>query len=329
MEVINELQMYKNNKINELNNIFKKTVNRYYFTLLFHLNRIQNINQKNQLINEYNKSVNELKIKLNKSMSNVNDFFPQTIKISGKKRALLIGINYTNDKNNELFGCINDVNNIKNRLLTNGFNDSDITILTDFTDSKPTKTNIITELTNLINATEDGDLSFFSISSHGIFILDINNDELDNYDEVIYTYDKLDIIDDNLKTIILNLKKGATLFAFFDTCHSGTMLDLTYIYMASSSYNNFIENKKNLETLGTVIAISGSTDEELSADSVFNDEAGGAGTKSLLESLNQNPDCTWRELVNNMRNYLKTNGYPQTPQISTGKFEDIDTKVFI
>jgi len=214
-------------------------------------------------------------------------------------------------------------------LLTNGFNDSDITILTDFTDSKPTKTNIITELTNLINATEDGDLSFFSISSHGIFILDINNDELDNYDEVIYTYDKLDIIDDNLKTIILNLKKGATLFAFFDTCHSGTMLDLTYTYMSSSSYNNFIENKRNLETLGTVIAISGSTDEELSADSVFNDEAGGAGTKSLLESLNQNPDCTWRELVNNMRNYLKTNGYSQTPQISTGKFEDIDTKVFI
>ena len=138
MEVMNELQMYKNNKINELNNIIKKTKNRYYFTLLFHLNRIQNINQKKQLINEYNKSVNELKIKLNKSMSNVNDFFPQTIKISGKKRALLIGINYTNDKNNELFGCINDVNNIKNRLLTNGFNDSDITILTDFTDSKPT-----------------------------------------------------------------------------------------------------------------------------------------------------------------------------------------------
>jgi hypothetical protein len=337
MATIKELQMYKNSKINELNNSFNKTINQYYSILKSNLNKIQNSKQTNNnkniqkiiLINEYNKSVNDLKVKLNKSISDVNNFFPPLIKITGKKRALLIGINYTNDKNNELYGCINDVKNIKNRLLTNGFNESDITVLTDFTELKPTKTNIINELTKLINATEDTDLSFFSISSHGSFIIDVNNDELDGYDEVIYTYDKLDITDDKLKTIILNLKKGATLFAFFDTCHSGTMLDLTYTYMDSNNYDNYTENKKNLETFGSVIAISGSTDAEISADTVFDDEARGAATNSLLESLKQKPECTWRELVINMRNYLKNNGFDQIPQFSCGKFEDIDTKVFI
>ena len=214
-------------------------------------------------------------------------------------------------------------------MLTNGFNESDITVLTDLTEQKPTKTNIINELTNLIKATEENDLSFFSISGHGSNIKDSNNDELDGYDELVYTIDKKFLIDDNLKTIILELKKGAILFAFFDTCHSGTMLDLPYIFMDNSSYDNYSVNIKNLETLGSVIAITGCADYETSADTVIDDIACGAATNALLESLNKNKAITWRELVKNMRDYLKNNGFEQIPQISCGKFEDIDTKVFI
>jgi hypothetical protein len=51
--------------------------------------------------------------------------------------------------------------------------------------------------------------------------------------------------------------------------------------------------------------------------------------KCLLKSLQKKPDCTWRELVTNMRDYLKTNGFEQIAQISSGKFEDIDQKVFL
>ena len=337
MATIKELQIYKTSKINELTNSFNKLITQNYLILILNINKIQNskqtINyksiQKNLLINEYIKSTNDLKLKLNNSILSVNNFFPQLIKITGRKRALLIGINYKNDPSNELFGCINDVKNIKNRLLTNGFNESDITVLTDLTEQKPTKTNIINELTNLIKATEENDLSFFSISGHGSNIKDSNNDELDGYDELVYTIDKKFLIDDNLKTIILELKKGAILFAFFDTCHSGTMLDLPYIFMDNSSYDNYSVNIKNLETLGSVIAITGCADYETSADTVIDDIACGAATNALLESLNKNKAITWRELVKNMRDYLKNNGFEQIPQISCGKFEDIDTKVFI
>lgn len=337
MSISNELQIYKNSKINELTNSFNNKIKEYNSILLSNLSNIQNskknsINkniQKNLLISEYNKSVNDLKKKLSKSISDVNNFYPQLIQITRKKRALLVGINYTNDKENELYGCINDVKNIKSRLLITGFNESDINILTDFTEIKPTRMNIINELTKLISTTEENDLSFFSISSHGFYIKDFNNDELDGYDECIYSIDNNYITDDKLKSIILNLKKGSTLFAFIDTCHSGTMLDLPYTYMDSTNNDNYTENKKELETIGSVIAISGCSDSESSADTVFDDEARGAATNSLLESLKQSPNCSWRDLVKNMRKYLKSNGFEQTIQISTGKFEDIDSKVFI
>jgi len=337
MATIKELQMYKNSKINELNNSFNKTINQYYSILISNLNKIQNSKlttnnkniQKKILINEYNKSVNDLKVKLNKIISDVNNFFPPLIKITGKKRALLIGINYTNDKNNELFGCINDVNNIKNRLLTNGFNDSDITILTDFTEIKPTANNIIKELKKLINNSAEGDFIVFTFSGHGFNIIDKNNDELDGYDECIYTIDDNYISDDQFKEIVLLIKPGVTLVAIIDSCNSGTVLDLPYQYMDSSNYDNYTENKKELETKGNVIMISGCADYQTSADTVVDDKAYGAMTNALLETLINSPDCSWRELIKNMRAYLKKNGFDQIPQFSCGKFEDIDTNVFI
>ena len=36
----------------------------------------------------------------------------------GLKRALLIGINYIEDSSNKLNGCINDVKNIKQQIIT-------------------------------------------------------------------------------------------------------------------------------------------------------------------------------------------------------------------
>jgi len=340
---MDNLQIYKKNRITDLTTSFNYKLKEYYSTLILAINKLQynklsttyKQNQKIILINEYNKSVNNLKKKFYNSIitvnsvNSVNNFLPEIIKPISIKRALLVGINYTNDKNNELFGCINDVKNIKNRLLTKGFSNTDIMELTDFTELKPTKSNILNELTKLINATQDGDISFFSISSHGSYIKDFNKDELDGYDEYINTYDDRDIIDDKLKTIILKLKKNATLFAFIDTCFSGTMLDLKYSYMNSSEYDNYTENLKDLETQGSIFMISGGAENQYSMDTVIDDEPCGAGTTSLLKSLEKNPDCTWRELVTKMRDYLKTNGFEQVPQISSGKFEDIDQKVFL
>ena len=57
---------------------------------------------------------------------------PETtvIQASGRRKALLIGINYFGT-NNELRGCINDVHNMRELLISQGFDKSNMVILTD------------------------------------------------------------------------------------------------------------------------------------------------------------------------------------------------------
>ena len=115
----------------------------------------------------------------------------------------------------------------------------------------------------------------------------------------------------------------------FDSCFSGTMLDLKYQYLDSLNYDTYTENSKDLETVGNVFMISGCTDEQTSADAIINNKATGAMTWSLLEGLKQKPGCSWKELIKTMRDLLKKSQYTQMPQFSSGQFVNINAAVFI
>jgi hypothetical protein len=330
-----ELAIYKQNRINELQNIYKSNISRLNSALTVNIKNVQNSRQNaktkqtqiSKLISQYNSNVNVLNLTLNKNITNIKNYVPKTISIRGNKKALLIGINYTGTQN-ELYGCINDVNCVKERISKNGF--TNINILTDLTNKKATRDNILLEFKNLLSNSQAGDLLFFLYSGHGSYTLDRNNDENTGYDQLIVPCDLKPIVDDELKTIIQqNLKANVTLFAMFDSCFSGSVLDLRYQYMDSLNYDNYSENNKELETLGNVFMISGCSDYQTSADAVINNKANGAMTWSLLESLNQKPNCNWRELIKTMRDLLKNSEYDQIPQFSSGTFANIDTLVFI
>jgi hypothetical protein len=69
---------------------------------------------------------------------------------------------------------------------------------------------------------------------HGGQTKDIDGDEDDGYDEVIYPVDFRTaghIVDDEMHRIMVQpLQPGVRLTAIFDSCHSGSALDLPYIY---------------------------------------------------------------------------------------------------
>jgi metacaspase-1 len=69
---------------------------------------------------------------------------------------------------------------------------------------------------------------------HGGQTKDLDGDEPDGYDEVIYPVDFRQvghITDDEMHRIMVRpLQAGVRLTAIFDSCHSGTALDLPYIY---------------------------------------------------------------------------------------------------
>jgi hypothetical protein len=123
------------------------------------------------------------------------------------------------------------------------------------------------------------------------------------------------------------LKKDVTLFALFDCCHSGTILDLRYQYFDSENYDNSTENTKERETIGNVIMISGCMDNQTSADAYINSEYQGAMTWSFLDTVNKNPNLTWKDLITTMRSSLKTSKYQQIPQLSSGKKIDLTSKI--
>ena len=330
-----DLDEYKKNKINNLMNDYNTNLKNLNTNLNKNITVIKKSNKKlkvkqtliNNLINSYYNAVNKIKQLLNQNINSVNSFETQNIIIKSNKNALLIGINYIGSQN-QLNGCISDTVSIKERISNQGFNN--IKIITDLTAEKPTRDNILLNFKNLLIKSKSGDLLFLLYSGHGSYALDRNNDEKDGYDELIISSDFKGITDDELKSLIQTyLKPNVTLFVMFDSCFSGTILDLRYQYLDSLNYDKYTENNKNLDTPGNVLLISGCTDEQTSADAEFNGKYNGAMTWSLLESLKQNPNITWRELVKTMRNTLKQKGFEQLPQFSSGNFVNIDTKVFI
>lgn len=332
----NELDTYKKNRIENLIKNFNSKLFTLKSLLRNNFGKIKNIRlrikqkqmQINNLVNSYNNTINILKQTLNEDIKNINAFTPKQITLTptNKKNALLVGINYTGTKN-ELFGCINDVNSINDKISQTFDN---ITIMTDLTYLKPTKKNILDEFKTLLTNSSTGDFLFFLYSGHGSYILDKNKDENTPYDQLIVSCDFNVILDDELKSVILsNLKNNVTLFCMFDSCFSGSVLDLRYQYMDSLNYDNFTENVKETETPGNIFMISGCNDYQTSTEISTNNKTNGAMTWSLLEVLKQTPSCSWRELLKNMRNLLKKNNFEQIPQFSSGTFMNIDTIVFI
>jgi hypothetical protein len=260
------------------------------------------------------------------------------------KHALLVGINYINTTC-QLKGCINDINEVRNILISHCFNSSSITILTDDQEhlnnitnleniKPPTKNNILNEFKKLLQNSNIGDILFFQYSGHGVLIPDTIGHKINNNDEAIYCSDDLIILDYEFKNYIDKyLKKGVTLIALFDACYSGSILDLRYQYMDSLHANKLTINFKESLTKGDVIMISGCDDTQTSADALINGKYDGAMTYYFLDTLktyaNNNEVLTWRTLIQNMRDLLALNNFKQIPQISSGKLINLDSTVFL
>lgn len=324
------LDKFKKNKISILINVFNSEVNRLNYNLSINIKNINNSRNSNKtkmiqlLISNYNNSIKNLKNKLNIDIQNINIFtgnFPTTFK---NKKALLIGINYLNTEY-ELSGCIADVERMKSFLETKGFNNFEI--MTDLTDVKPTRSNIFFKIINFINNSTDGDLLFIHFSGHGSYTYDTNNDEIDGNDELIVTSDLSYIMDDELKAIVKQYcKKNVSVIGLFDSCHSGTMMDLKYNYDCTN--NNYSENIKDSECNGNILMISGCMDEQTSSEALINGSPQGALTTTFINVMNSNQNGSWKELLNNMCDSLRLNNFTQIPQLSTNAFFNIDGKVF-
>lgn len=157
---------------------------------------------------------------------------------SGRRRAVMVGINYIGDDPGELRGCHNDVLNMIEYIKdAHGFEDDDIVILMDDGEhTSPTAANIMNAYKKLAAEASPGDALFCHYSGHGCSVRDDDGDEDDGKDEALcpVDYQKAGILrdDDVFEALVAPLPEGVTLTCIMDCCHSGSILDLPYWFLA-------------------------------------------------------------------------------------------------
>lgn len=259
------------------------------------------------------------------------DTFDQTNSSQIVKLAYVIGINYTGT-DSQLNGCINDSYNLRQFLIDNKYVATDnIHMLNDNMTGNlyPSRNNILTLFANLVKVTTANPdkkyLIFISYSGHGTYVTDTNGDESDRRDEALCPID-FDtnglIIDDEIKLQFINkLPSNVRLVMLIDSCHSGTVLDIKYNYKidGTSAYTTTTAS----DSAARIVMISGSNDSQTSADAYITNkytlarQYQGAMTAGFLATFVEN--ITYESLVQNMRSWLKTNGFTQIPQLSSSQ----------
>lgn len=257
------------------------------------------------------------------------------------KYALLIGLNYSNT-NSRLYGCINDCLLIHSMLINNyGYDINNIVFMRDDiylvnNNLYPNKNNIINQINQLVLKSKLSNCIslYLHYSGHGSQMKDVSGDERDGLDEFIVPSDYFTngsrIIDDELKSLIINVGDNIPFFTIFDCCNSGTLLDLNYSYgYVNNTLGLTIDDGKPLSNK-KIICLSACKDHESALDVTVGGSSNGALTLALYSALQS---AKWnmllKDLLNNIYIFLKHNKYTQmTPIITSNLLINLNTQLF-
>ena len=245
-----------------------------------------------------------------------------------KGKGLLFGLNYSHCKAGKLNGCINDVKQISQLISSVIGGSFPIDIYTDDIDRQSTSYDgIMQKLYHLAIESYSDNLDFVWIhySGHGSQQKDLSQDpdELDGMDEGLVPSDyetKGILIDDILNNIIQRFNPKTKILFICDACHSGSILDLTYIWDAQRRQGSY--DNKNCAVKAQTLLISGCQDNQTSADA-FNllgdSKSIGALTACIVKVLKNKPyeiDDVFT-FIESVRAELKRGGFKQYPCLSS------------
>uniref|UniRef100_A0A7S2YVB8 Peptidase C14 caspase domain-containing protein n=1 Tax=Chloropicon laureae TaxID=464258 RepID=A0A7S2YVB8_9CHLO len=240
----------------------------------------------------------------------------------GKKRALLIGINYRGTRS-ELRGCITDTQYMHYCLVKRfGFKRDDILMLNEDQRNPyqiPTKQNIFRAIEWLMTGLQSGDSIVFMYSGHGDQVRDRTGEEIDGLCETLLPLDHTragPIVDKELYQLLIRpLGPGTRLFALCDSCHSGTILDLPYAFVPESQQTTWNSSPWQAASRvfkgtsgGSAVCISGCRDDQTSADTraLSGGQAStGAMLYSFIQSVENGRASTYGELIISMRQTIE------------------------
>ncbi|KAF8483394.1 Metacaspase-1 [Russula ochroleuca] len=252
---------------------------------------------------------------------------------TGKRKALCIGIDYVG-QSYPLDGCVNDARNVHQFLTENHhYPHSNIIVLTDDNSnpsSQPTQENILNAMRWLVEGAHADDALFIHYSGHGGRKYDDDGDELSRLDEVIYPvdYETTGLIYDDVlhDALVKPLPSGCRLTAVFDSCHSGSILDLNYEFHSNGRVKSspVAAAFQQAKSTPADVCFSACEDGQLSVNTVQGGVAVGVMSYAYLKVLKQNPQITYIDLLRGVREILKEES--QKPQLSASHEIDVNLR---
>lgn len=255
---------------------------------------------------------------------------------------LLIGIN--DYPSAPLNGCVNDVINMKNFLIENGyFKENEICTLTN---EQATKSVIKLAILNIIERSTKGSKVYIHFSGHGTQVPAENgSSEIDGFYEVICPVDfgwdangnaQNAITDKEFVEMFSKLPAGVIFNWSSDSCHSGDLTrespQPTFIGKMKTKLRSFpipakvaaklrfaradstkSKSKEIIDGVLNVGFLSGCRSDQTSADAFFL-QPEGAFTHFLIQALKREPDATLKQIESMMQRDLKLAGFEQRPQ---------------
>lgn len=263
--------------------------------------------------------------------------------VSAKKRvAYCIGINDYPGTRNDLRGCVNDAIDWASLTQVHGYTAD---IIKDRDATVSLGKNILKELVNDSNKYGKDFQGILTFSGHGTHVPDLDGDEENGRDEALCMYDGL-IIDDEIREILSSFNKNARLWIVADCCHSGTItrnfLETLYDeelkakprYMPPSDDLLALMNirqksyivRPQEEDMNEIL-LTGSLDSEYSWDAFIDGKFQGAMSYHAKKIIRNNPGITFDKLHAEVRKFLPSRQFPQTPQLE-GREQNKVLKIF-
>jgi hypothetical protein len=265
-----------------------------------------------------------------------------------KIRAVLVGIDeYERPDIPSLRGCVNDVALV--RMLLKQYFAVPNEHIRVVVNQRATKANIVYRLEDMIARSQPGEVLVFYYSGHGSQIRDRDGDELtDSLDEIICPYD-MDwdsgtyLVDDEFDRMFEMLPPGVLLEAFFDCCFWGAgprglgpegqtlRRDVRYLPppfdIAARTEGD--EDRLQIHRLRDApslidrhVAWGASQEGQEAAEDYIDGQANGVftywGCRFIAENIERvdRESYTREQLLDDVRAYLHTLGYMQTPELS-------------
>lgn len=253
---------------------------------------------------------------------------------SGRKKALLIGIGYSNTPA-ELSNSHNDVATMRAMMLRLGFAEESILCLADNQSDaalQPTRGNILTAMRWLTHGVAAGDVLFFHFSGHGAHQPDPDGGFDDALCPVDVQQEGLITSNQIFELLVRPLPPSSRLTALIDCCIPFVCLDLPWV---CDPERGWVEESNPYHTLGDVICFSGQPDEEISNEGLqaLRGRPAGIVTEAFIHALQEiakrrSGPANYMELGAQMYDKFQESGHARQLRLSVSQPFDLAARNF-